>query len=194
MGAFAPVPWVTEELMGTIRRTIIEPTLRGMVENGAPFKGCLYCGLMITNQGPKVLEYNIRFGDPEIHPVFDLLLNDVLSLLLGSTNGTLPTNPLSLSGGYAVTVVLASRGYPGKCDTGYPITGIEAANSTHTFVAHAGTAKNPDGQIINASGRVLDVTGGGDTLQEAIDWAYQACDRISFPGCWYRHDIAKKAL
>lgn len=194
MGAFAPVPWVTDELMAEIKENIIIPTLRGMKSMEMPFSGCLYAGLMITNQGPKVVEFNVRFGDPETQPLMDLLLSDLVEIMLACAEGRLKNSNIELkwSGGFSVCVVLASQGYPGKYKTGFPIRCIEAAHSTHIVVFHAGTAKDDNGDLITSGGRVVGVTAGGDTLPEAIQTANKGAKMIKFDNKYYRDDIGSR--
>jgi phosphoribosylamine--glycine ligase len=197
MGAFAPTPSLTDDLLRTVSETIIRPTLSGMEKNGTPYRGCLYVGLMLTQTGPKVIEYNCRFGDPETQVVLPLLGDDFVELALSCSNGTLPAsvNLLPLS---AVCVVLASGGYPDAFETGKPIFGVEKfANADDILIFHAGTAKDrKSGDLVTAGGRVLGITalGSGDDLEATVQRAYHAVEKVTFNGAYYRSDIGKKGI
>lgn len=196
MGAYAPAPVVTGETLRRIREEILRPTLRGMSDEGRPFTGCLYAGLMLTPDGPKVVEYNVRFGDPETQVVLPLYGGDVLELLLASCEGTISSLASPRQPGLtAVCVVLASHGYPDRYATGVPIRGIEAAEAMEGVVVyHAGTKQEGDA-IVSAGGRVLGVTAICEgTLRETIARAYAAADTIRFDGMHYRRDVGQKAL
>jgi len=195
MGAYAPAHLVTQELLETVRHTIIAPTLRGMTSEGRTYTGCLYVGLMITQTGPKVIEYNCRFGDPETQVVVPLLDEDLLPLLTGTLEGGMK-RAVSSKLATAVCVVVASRGYPDAYDTGKPILGLHEAESVGNVVLfHAGTALR-DGALETSGGRVLGVTafGAQDDLEGTIDTAYRAVEKIRFDGMYYRSDIGKKGL
>ncbi len=196
MGAIAPVPWVDSEMLQTIDRTIITPILNGMVTEGNPFTGCLYAGLMITDNGPFVLEFNVRFGDPETQAILPLLASDFLELLIASADGTLEAYEISWFEEYAACVVMVSGGYPGKYRTNYAITGLDkAARHRHVTVNHAGTARGSEsGQVLTNGGRVVNVVGVSLTLAESIKIAYGAVSDIKFTGEYHRHDIGAKAL
>jgi phosphoribosylamine--glycine ligase len=193
MGAYAPSPFVDDYLMDEIRRTVLEPAIRGMAEEGTPYKGVLYAGLMLTKNGPKVIEFNCRFGDPETQVVLPLIESDLVEAMLASINGTLDTVPLHIRKGYAVCVVLASGGYPGNYEKGKPISGLEGPFEDDVVVFHAGT-RRVDSSIVTSGGRVLGVTKIARTLKEAIDGAYRAVKKIHFDGVFYRKDIARKGL
>jgi len=194
MGAYSPAPIVTDKMMDQIVREILVPTVDGMNRNGTPYKGVLYAGLMITQGGPRVLEFNVRFGDPETQPILMRMQGDLLEVLLAVCDGRLDEVDLSWDPRPAVCVVMASAGYPGAYEKGKPITGIEEAQALgDVMVFHAGTALQ-DGQLVTAGGRVLGVTAVGQTLAAAKARAYQAVDRIAFEGATVRRDIADKAL
>lgn len=196
MGAYAPAPAVTPETLRIVEEQIIRPTLRGMSREGRPYTGCLYAGLMLTPDGPRVVEYNVRFGDPESQVVLPLYQGDLLELLLASTEGTIASlAPVGASGHYAVCVVLASGGYPGHYPAGLPISGIETAEAMDRVVVfHAGTRREGD-TFVTAGGRVLGVTAiGGKNLRETIARAYTAAGTIRFEGMHFRSDVGQKAL
>jgi len=199
MGAYAPAPGVTNALMREVERTIIEPTLRGMGAEGRPYKGCLYVGLMLTMDGPKVVEFNCRFGDPETQVVLPLYDGDILELLLAAVDGEIGKglgSARSIHKGSAVCVVIASGGYPDDYSTGMEISGLDhIAAGNDVIVFHSGT-KNESGRILTAGGRVLGVTAiqRNGSLAATIDRAYKAVSMISFQGMHYRQDIGKRAL
>ncbi len=194
MGAYSPAPVVTEALIDQITREILVPVVDGMNRNGTPYKGVLYAGLMITAGGPRVLEFNVRFGDPETQPILTRLKSDLLPVLLAVCDGTLDTVTLQWDQRPAVCVVMASGGYPGNYEKGKRITGLDEAEQIKDIVVfHAGTAaKNSD--IVTAGGRVLGVTALGRTIAEAKARAYEAVDKIKFDGAYCRRDIADKAI
>lgn len=196
MGVYSPVPIVTEEEMATMV-SIMETSAAATAKD--PFKhdyrGCLYGGFMLTPEGPKVLEFNARFGDPETQVVLPRLEGDLVSIMLAVAEGRPEDIELSWSDKWAVSVVLASEGYPGSYEKGKVILGVEdAQNLDEVIVFHAGTALNPDGELITAGGRVLNVVALGDTFEEARNRAYEACELIKFEGVQYRSDIGKRAL
>ena len=194
MGAYAPAPVITDALMARIRAEIIEPTLAGMRTEGAPYTGVLFVGIMVTAQGPKVVEYNCRFGDPETQVVLPLYEGDVLQLMLAASTGKLSTlPPVRSCKGSAAVVVLASAGYPGSYASGKAISGLEAAAATGARVLHAGT-RLQEGVLQTAGGRVFGVVGSGDSLAKALDQAYAGAAEVRFEGCFYRKDIGKKGL
>ena len=195
MGTVAPNPYYTEEIAKVCMDTIFLPTLRAMQAEGCPFKGCLYFGLMLTPAGPKVIEYNCRFGDPETQVVLPLLEGDLLEIMLACTNGTLASTPVAASGQSAACVVLASGGYPEHYEKGKPITGLENGQlpGGGAVVYHAGTAQK-GGQLVTAGGRVLGVTATAPTLEQAIEKAYAASGQIGFEGLHRRADIGRRAL
>ena len=191
MGAYSPVPWLegADELVAQIHQPVIDELAR----RGAPFTGCLFAGLMITSDGPKVLEFNARFGDPETQVVLPRVEGDLLELLFAATVGDLSGAAPSLSADAAVTVVLASPDYPARSDhAGAPISGLEAAEASGALVFHGGTAVR-DGTVVTSGGRILSVTGTGSTLADARAHAYAAVDLITFEGMQFRADIAAVA-
>jgi phosphoribosylamine--glycine ligase len=199
MGAYAPAPMVTREILRQVEETIIAPTLRGMAAEDRPYRGCLYVGLMLTAEGPKVVEYNCRFGDPETQVVLPLYAGDLFELLLAAacrTVGSLNLSDVTTTMGNAVCVVLASGGYPDSYAMGIEILGLgEAGRARDIIVFHAGT-KAEGTRILTSGGRVLGVTAVEykGTLRTAIDAAYDAVGLISFEGMHFRHDIGAKAL
>jgi phosphoribosylamine--glycine ligase len=194
MGAYSPAPAVTEHLMNQITREILVPTVDGMNRSGAPYKGVLYAGLMLTAGGPRVLEFNVRFGDPETQPILMRLKSDLLEVLLAVCDGTLDEVNLEWDPRPAVCVVMASGGYPGDYQKGNTITGLhEAGKLDDVMVFHAGT-RQQDGEIVTSGGRVLGVTALGRTIADAKARAYRAVDEIHFDGVYFRRDIADKAI
>lgn len=195
MGAYAPTPVVTPAALREIERTIIVPTLRGMAAEGRPYAGCLYVGLMMTETGPKVVEYNCRFGDPETQVVLPLYGGDLAELLLASACGDLSGVESPAVNGNAVCVILASGGYPDAYAAGFPIDGLDrAAGVPGAMLFHAGT-KEEQGRVATAGGRVLGVTSlvdGG--LDEAVSLAYRVAEMITFAGMHFRRDIGAKGL
>lgn len=191
MGAFAPSPLMSPELMETVRKTILEPTLAALKGEGICFKGVLYVGLMLTEAGPKVVEYNARFGDPETQVVLPLMESDLLEAFMACREGTLDRADVRFGSGAAACVVLASGGYPVKYETGKPIAGIEQAEENGAIVFHAGT-KMENGQLVTAGGRVLNVSCVADTLPQAVQAAYAALKPIHFEGMHFRTDIGNK--
>lgn len=189
MGAFSPSPLATPEIMARIDAEILQPTLAGMAAEGTPYKGVLYAGLMLTEQGPKVIEFNCRLGDPETQAVLPLLASDGLELFLASVAGDLRTVQPRWREQAALTVVMAAPGYPEAYDTGVLLTGTAEAAATGCLVFHAGT-KVVDGRLVTAGGRVLAVTGVGATLADAAQSAYHGVEIIEFNGAHYRKDIA----
>jgi len=189
MGAISPAPGYTPALAQICMDTIFRPTVDALAQEGRPFQGVLYFGLMLTPAGPKVVEYNARFGDPECQAVLSLLDSDLADILLACRNGTLAQVPIEWKDAAACCLVLASGGYPDAYDKGFPITGLEAAGRTAT-VFHAGTAVK-DGQIVTNGGRVLGVTATAPTLEEAIDRAYSSAKSISFEKLFCRSDIGR---
>jgi phosphoribosylamine--glycine ligase len=194
MGSYSPVPGIGPDHAEVLARTVHQPIVDELRRRGTPFHGVLYAGLMMTADGPKVLEYNARFGDPETQAVLPRLRSDLLELLeKASRPGGLEGVTLEWSDTWAVTVVLASRGYPESSSSGDEITGLRAIDALETEVLHAGTAE-VDGRLVTAGGRVLNVTGIGATPGEARDRAYAAAERIEFDGKQMRHDIAARAV
>jgi phosphoribosylamine---glycine ligase len=193
MGAYSPAPVFTAEIEAQVMREIIAPTLRGMAEIGAPFSGVLFAGLMLTKDGPKLIEYNVRFGDPECQVLMMRLQSDVLEVLDASAKGTLAGLELQWSDETALTVVMAAENYPGKPRTGTAIRGVDGAAGEGAKIFHAGTALK-DGKLVAAGGRVLNVTGRGTTVQEARERAYAAVAKIDWPEGFCRTDIGWRAL
>jgi phosphoribosylamine--glycine ligase len=195
MGAYSPAPIVTEEILKTVKSGIIVPTLKALRDKQKKFNGCLYCGLMITKAGPKVIEYNCRFGDPETQAVLPLLDGDFLELLYSAAKGKLNSDTVNYSGGSAVCVVAASKGYPDKYEKGFEITGLNNLNENDIIVFHAGT-KESNGKIVTNGGRVLSVTSvlNKPDLRRAKELAYNAISKINFEGIYYRKDISDKAI
>jgi phosphoribosylamine--glycine ligase len=193
MGAYSPAPAMTAAMVERAMREIIEPTMRGMVEMGAPFLGILYAGLMLTTDGPKLIEYNVRFGDPECQVLMPRLKDDILVLMRAAADGQLGHISVRWRDEAALTVVMAAKGYPASPEKGAPVSGIEEAEAEGALVFHAGTTEK-DGKLVASGGRVLDVTGLGATVAEAQRKAYAAVDRIGFPGGFCRRDIGWRAI
>ncbi len=194
MGAYSPAPIVTDALMDQIIREILVPTVDGMNRNDTPYKGVLYAGLMITQGGPRVLEYNARFGDPETQPILMRMKGDLLEVMEAVCDGRLSEVEIQWDQRPAVCVVMASGGYPDAYEKGKKISGLdEAARMKDVMVFQAGTAYK-DGHLVTAGGRALNVTAIGDTIAQAKARAYEAVDQIHFDGAYYRRDIADKAL
>jgi phosphoribosylamine--glycine ligase len=194
MGAYSPAPVVTEELMNKITREILVPVVDGMNRNGTPYKGVLYAGLMITSAGPRVLEFNVRFGDPETQPILMRMKSDLLEVCLAVCDGRLDEVTLKWDPRPAVCVVMAAGGYPDEYEKGKKITGLDEAQQLKDVVVfHAGT-KIQDGDIVTNGGRVLGVTALGRNIAEAKVKAYQAVQTIKFDGANFRRDIADKAI
>ena len=189
MGTVAPNPYYTEAIAAECMEKIFLPTMEAMNQEGRTFKGCLYFGLMLTADGPKVIEYNCRFGDPETQVVLPLLESDLLTIMQHIAKGTLADAEVKFSNKAACCVIMASKGYPGKYETGYEIT--LPAEKSRIFVAGA---KRDDEKLLTGGGRVLGVTEVADTLEEAIQKAYQTVEQVSFANAYYRKDIGQKAL
>ncbi|MDF1751075.1 MAG: phosphoribosylamine--glycine ligase [Alphaproteobacteria bacterium] len=195
MGAYSPAPVCTPEMEARIIREVLTPTIEAMKTEGAPFQGVLFIGLMITDSGPRVIEYNVRFGDPECQVLMMRLQSDLLPALLATTNGTLRNFDLRWHPQSAMTVVLASQGYPGTYQKGTVIRNIEgAAASPDVVIFHAGTDRNDAGELIATGGRVLTVTAMAETIAEARKRAYAAVDLIEWPEGFCRRDIGHRAL
>jgi phosphoribosylamine--glycine ligase len=194
MGAFAPSPLLDAALEARVVAEIVDPVVRGMAAEGSPFRGFLYAGLMLTADGPKVIEFNVRFGDPEAQVVLPLIDEPLLPLLSAAAQGRLTADRCRLGADRYVGVVIASRGYPESSEPGRPIEGIEEAERlADVTVYHAGTAMR-DGRLVTAGGRVLTVVGRGASYADAIARAYDGVSRIRFDGMQYRRDIGQKAL
>ena len=191
MGTIAPNPYYTEEIAKECMETIFLPTIHAMNKEGRTFKGCLYFGLMLTPNGPRVIEYNCRFGDPETQVVLPLLESDLLTIMQATANGTLAETEVKFSNGAACCVIMASKGYPSKYESGCPMT-LPADDETG-FIYVAG-AKQTETGLVSAGGRVLGVTATADTLEEAIKKAYKKVESVDFANGFYRHDIGARAL
>lgn len=194
MGAYAPAPVVTEAMAETVMQKIILPTVAGMKAEGRPYKGVLYAGLMITDEGPELIEYNVRFGDPECQVLMTLLMSDILIALIAAYDGVLDSFDLRWRDEAALSVVMASNGYPGSYEKGTEIVGAELAASEDTVIFHAGTARGENDELLATGGRVLNVTGFGTTVKAAQAAAYAAIDRIDWPGGFCRRDIGWRAV
>ena len=193
MGAYSPAPVMTQEMTERVMDEIVRPTLAGMAEMGCPFRGVLFVGLMITAKGPQLIEYNVRFGDPECQVLMMRLKDDLLPLLNGAVDGQLSHMTARWRDEAALTVVMAAKGYPGTPETGSVIAGLDAAAGEGAEIFHAGTAEK-DGQLVAVGGRVLAVTALGKNVTEARDRAYQAVDRIDWPQGFCRRDIGWRAV
>ncbi len=193
MGAYSPAP-VIQDRMPEIMETIMIPTIRGMEQEGRPFKGILYAGLMVTSKGPQVMEFNVRFGDPEAQPILFRLKTDLIEIIESIQDERLDQVQIEWKDGASICVVMASGGYPGSYKKGIPITGLESIPaSSDLFVFHAGTRKEDD-KIVTSGGRVLGVTAHDADLAGALEKAYNAANRIDFEGRHIRTDIGKKGL
>lgn len=192
MGTYAPAPVITPELTEEITKTVLQPAVDALRAEGRLYCGCLYAGLMITAKGPKVIEFNARFGDPETQVVLPLLQSDLVTVMEHCAKGTLNEINVEWKDEACVCVVLASGGYPGKYPTGYEITGLDQL-AADTLVFHAGTAEK-DGKLVTAGGRVLGVTVVAPDMKQAIDRVYQEVPKVQFKDAHYRHDIAARAL
>ena len=193
MGTYAPAPVMTEAMVKKAYDTILLPTIKAMQAEGRTYKGCLYAGLMITAEGPKVVEFNARFGDPETQVVLPLLESDLVDIMTACADGTLAEQDIKWSSEAAVCVVMASGGYPKAYAKGYEIKGLAEANNSDTVVFHAGTAEK-DGKIVTAGGRVLGVVAKAADIKTAVAKAYAGVDKISFKDAFYRKDIAHRSL
>jgi phosphoribosylamine---glycine ligase len=191
MGAFAPSPFVDEALRDRIVSAIVRPVLDGLIRIGSPYRGLLYCGLMLTEEGPKVIEFNVRFGDPEAQVVLPMISEPLTPILWAAATGVLRSAHVSISQEPHVGVVLAASGYPGEVRTGDRIEGVEQVQDALVFFAGV---KEKDGVLVTGGGRVMTVVGKGPTFQAAIDRAYSAVSNIRFDGMQLRRDIGKKAL
>ncbi len=191
MGTIAPNPYYTEDIAALCMDTIFLPTVRAMEKEGRLFRGCLYFGLMLTKDGPRVIEYNCRFGDPETQVVLPLLESDLLSIMQATTNGTLTPDMVRFKKGSACCVVMASKGYPEKYETGFPIT-VDDDFAGELYVA--GAKLSEDGKLLTGGGRVLGVVSIGEDLPSAIENAYREVPKVHFENSYYRRDIGKRAL
>jgi phosphoribosylamine--glycine ligase len=194
MGAYSPTPVVTEEILAQIERDILVPTVDGLVREGIEYRGVLYAGLMLTQHGPKVLEFNCRFGDPETQPLMMRLKTDLLEVMLAVAEGRLDRIELQWDPRPAMCVVAASGGYPGKYRTGLPITGVNDADAMRDVKVFQGGTRLEGKSLVTDGGRVLSVTALGSTLAEARNRAYEAMGKIHFEGMHYRKDIGRRAF
>ncbi len=195
MGAYTPAPVMTEEMCDRVMERIILPTMKAMEEAGCPFTGVLYAGLMITESGPQLIEYNVRFGDPECQPLMMRLETDLVDLMEAAAAGDLAGGAVDWSDRAALTVVMAAKGYPGSYEKGTVIEGVERAEEDPLVkVFHAGTARGEGGELLAVGGRVLNVTALGDTITEAQRRAYDAVAKIHWPEGFYRKDIGWRAV
>ena len=192
MGTIAPNPYYTAEIAAICRKTIFEPTIRAMQAEGRPFQGCLYFGLMLTPDGPKVIEYNCRFGDPETQVVLPLLKSDLFTVMKAVRFGTLAETDVSFSADSSCCVICASEGYPKHYETGFPLVLPKTEAPDAVYVS--GAKRSPDGTLITGGGRVVGAVSVRPTLQEAVDAAYRVADEISFQNKFCRGDIGKRAL
>jgi phosphoribosylamine--glycine ligase len=192
MGSYSPVPGFGHDEVAELVGQVHQPVVEELARRGSPFVGVLFAGLMLTEAGPKVLEFNARFGDPETQSILPRLVGDFLGALAAAAGGDLEGVELAATDDAAVTVVLAAGGYPEASDTGTPIDGIEEAEAAGALVFHAGTALRGD-RLVTNGGRILGVTGTGPTVGEARDRAYAGCERIAFDGARFRADIAHSA-
>jgi len=192
MGTIAPNPYYTDEIARECMDTIFLPTIRAMKAEGRTFRGCLYFGLMLTPKGPRVIEYNCRFGDPETQVVLPLLKSDLLTIMQATTNGTLDKTEVLFSDNSACCVIVASKGYPSKYESGFPIE--FPADSDQSIIYVAGAKLNANNQLVSAGGRVLGVTAIADTLEHAISAAYAKTSQVKFENGYYRSDIGARAM
>jgi phosphoribosylamine--glycine ligase len=190
MGSYSPPHFLTPELAKTVSETIMQPAVKALNEEGSPYSGVLYGGLMVKGDSPKVMEFNARLGDPETQVVLPLLKTDLLDIILGVINKSLDQITIDWSNDACVGVVMASAGYPGSYKKGFPITGWEKLDKD-ILVFHAGTDFDPDGKIVTSGGRVLTVVATGSTIAKAREKVYNNISRLHFEGCHYRKDIAK---
>jgi phosphoribosylamine--glycine ligase len=194
MGAITDASVLSSEMLNRILREIVEPTLAGAREEGFAFRGVLFVGLMLTSRGPRVLEYNVRFGDPETQAILVRLKSDLLEIFAAIAGGRLGATRVDWASESSACVVLASRGYPGKYETGAHIAGLDRGSSeSHVEVFHAGTSRAANGDWLTAGGRVLGVTATGESLDEALRRCYHAVDKIYWEGVHCRRDIGQFA-
>ena len=193
MGAYAPAAVATEEVLEKVRKDIVSPTLEGLKKEGIDYRGTLYVGIMITAQGPKVVEFNVRFGDPECQVLLPLLKTDALELMNAIANGSLDSSKVEIKEEFAVVVVVCAKGYPDSYKKG-DIISLPKTETDGAYVIHSGTKRGAGGEILTNGGRVLGMTATGKTLREALDKAYKLCGETSFDGAFYRRDIAHRQL
>lgn len=193
MGAYAPAVLISDEILNIIRKKILEPAVKGMALEDRPYRGVLYAGLIITRQGPKVIEFNCRFGDPETQAILPLVNSDIVPLLQACSTGKMEKMTIEANKKFAVCVIMASGGYPGNYEKGKAIIGLERNFGDDVMIYHAGT-KLINGKVVTNGGRVLGVTASGENIRDAIKRAYRAVGKITFDGAYYRKDIGYKAL
>jgi phosphoribosylamine--glycine ligase len=194
MGAYSPTPLIKEDLLNITKNRILIPTLEGLLKENIIYKGVLYAGLMITKEGPKVLEYNCRFGDPETQSILPLIDSELTDIFMSCINGNIKDKQLKIKNKFAVNVVLSSSGYPGKYETGKEITGIEKFDGREDIIVfHAGT-KIENGKVVTNGGRVLNFTAIDNDIESTIAKVYNNINEIKFEGVYFRKDIGKKAL
>jgi phosphoribosylamine--glycine ligase len=191
MGAFSPAPIFTPELKEQVMNEVMIPAVRGMEADGIVYKGILYAGLMLTESGPKTLEFNARFGDPETQPLLMRMKNDIIPIFQACIDGTLANHTLEWDSKTAVCVVMAAKGYPGSYNKGMQISGLQEAEETGSVVFHAGTKLKKE-KVETSGGRVLGVTALGDTMDEALSCSYSAVEKITWDGIHYRKDIGRR--
>ena len=189
MGSYSPPEFTSPQLEKTVLDKIMKPTVKAMVDENSAFQGVLYGGLVITSEGPKVIEFNARFGDPEAQVILPRLKTDLLEIILAAVNGRLDQTKIECSNDACVGVAMAPGGYPGSYETGFPISGLDTLDKDIT-VFHAGTRLGPDGQVLTSGGRVLTVVAMGKTLAQAREKVYANISKIKFEGSHYRKDIA----
>ncbi|MBT4352769.1 phosphoribosylamine--glycine ligase, partial [archaeon] len=194
MGAYGPAPVITKELHNYAMEKIMLPTINAMASEGTPYVGILYGGLMITKDGPKVIEFNCRFGDPEAQPILTLLKSNLIDIIKSCIDGTLDMQDVVFDEGAACCVVLASGGYPGAYEKGKKISGIALADEVDRVKVFHGGTKISEGDVLTNGGRVLGVTGIGNSIKESIDNAYLGVSKIDFENNYFRKDIGQKAL
>jgi phosphoribosylamine--glycine ligase len=191
MGSITDASVLAADVLDVVVRDIIEPTLAGARDEGFPFKGILFLGLMLTQDGPKLLEYNVRFGDPETQAILVRLKTDLASIFEAMREGTLGRLKVEWTDGASACVVAANRGYPGKYESGAEIEGLDAAADDRVQVFHAGTARTPNGKFLATGGRVLGVTAAAGNLSRALEVCYDSLARIHWPGMQFRRDIGR---
>ena len=194
MGAYSPCPFVSDQELNEILDKTARPVIQELKRRESPYRGLLYVGLMMTSSGPQVLEFNVRFGDPEAQAILPRLKTDIVPIMLEIAQGKLKTSSLEWDPRPCLTVVMASRGYPGTYQSGFEIKGLDQVKAQEAFVFHAGTTREPSGQVTTSGGRVLAISALGGSFKEAHDLAYQAIGKISFEGAFYRRDIGKRML
>ncbi len=193
MGAYAPTVLITDEMLKIIQKKILDPAVKGMALEDCPYRGILYAGLIITRLGPKVIEFNCRFGDPETQAILPLLNSDIVPILHGCSTGKIEKMNIEVSNKFAVCVIMASGGYPGNYEKDKEIIGLERKFGDDVIIFHSGT-KLINGKVVTNGGRVLGVTASGNNIRDAIKRAYIAVGKITFDGAYYRKDIGYKAL